>query len=79
MILEQTVVDLIDVREVVDGLAIFVLVVEAGFIVKDGVEADVFEACDPPGFAKVVAVALAQGDDPAFRAEHFFPEMREGM
>ena len=79
MILEQTVVDLIDVREVVDGLAIFVLVVEAGFIVKDGVEADVFEPSDALCFAKVVAVALAQAQDGAPRPKHFFPEVWEGM
>ena len=41
---QQAVVDLVDVREVVDRLALFVLVVDADFVVKDGVEAHVWKS-----------------------------------
>src|SRR6266481_1529495 len=39
VVLEEAVVNLVDVGEVVNGMAIFVLVVEADFVVEDGVEA----------------------------------------
>src|SRR5260370_33197988 len=78
MILQQAVVDLIDIGEVVDGAAVFVFVVEAGFIVEDGMEAVVFKAGDALGFTQVVAVALAKAKDGAPRPKHFSPEVGEG-
>src|SRR6266849_184573 len=79
VVLEQAVVNLIDVGKVVNGLTVFVLVVEAGLVVEDGVKADVFEAGDAAGFAKVVAVAFTKRDDAAFGAEHFLPKVGEGV
>ena len=79
MILEQAVVDLVDVGEVIDRLARSVFVVEANFVVEDGVEADVLESGDAPGFAEVGAVAFAQAEDGASGAEHFFPEVGKRM
>ena len=43
---EQPVVNLVNVGEVVDGVALFVFVVYADFVVEDGVEADVVEIGD---------------------------------
>ena len=43
---KQAVVDLIDVGEVVDGVAVLVFVVDADLVVQDGVEADVSEVRD---------------------------------
>ena len=40
-VFEQAVVDLVDVGEVVDGIAMLVFVVDADFIVEDGVEAHI--------------------------------------
>src|SRR6266478_603634 len=79
VILEQAVVDLIDIGEVVDGLAFPVLIVQANLVMEDGMEADVFKAGDAFGFAEVVAVAFAQRQDSAAGAKHFFPEVREWM
>src|ERR1700757_368461 len=74
---EQAVVDLIDVGEVVDGVALLVFVVDAEFVVKDGVEADVPEVGDLLHGLHVVAIALAHGEHSAAGAEHLLPEMRE--
>src|SRR5277367_5440448 len=42
--LEEPVVDFVDIREVVDGIAVFVFVVNADFVMKDGVKANVLKA-----------------------------------
>jgi len=73
VILQQAVVDLIDVRVVVDGAPFFVFVIEAGFIMENGVEADVFEPGDALRFAEVIAVAVAKAQNSAPRTKHFFP------
>src|SRR5438445_11361782 len=57
-VFKQAVVNLVDVGEVVDGLAGGVFAVDAYFIVKTGVEAYVFVVGDALGFAEVVAVAF---------------------
>ena len=65
-VVQQTVVDLIDVGEVVDGIAVFVFVVDADLIVQDGVEANVAEVRDSSSRrARSFAIALAQGQDGA--------------
>src|SRR5260370_2578789 len=50
VILEQAVVDLIDIGEVVYRLAVFVLVVKAGFARQNGVEPNAFQTRNPLGF-----------------------------
>ena len=45
-VLQQAVVDLVDVGEVIDGVAVLVFVVDADFVVKDGVKTDVLEIGD---------------------------------
>jgi hypothetical protein len=40
-VLQQTVINLIDVSEVIDRVAVFVFVVDAEFVVEDSVETDV--------------------------------------
>jgi len=54
-----------------------VFVVDADVVVHDGMEADVLEVRDLLHSLRVVAVALAHGEDGAAGAEHLFPEMRE--
>ena len=61
------------------GLPAGVFVVEADFVVKDGVEADVFEIGGLLYLAQVAAVTVAERQDGAAGAEHLLPEMREGM
>jgi hypothetical protein len=51
---------LIDVREVVSGLAGSVFIVNADFIVKNGVKTDVFEIRDAFRLAQIVPVAFAE-------------------
>ena len=56
-----------------------IFVVDADFVVQDGVEADVFEIGGLLHFAQVAAIAFAQTQDRPAGAEHLFPEMGEGM
>ncbi len=69
---------MIDVGEVVDGVAVLVFVVDADFVVEDGVEANVAEVRYFLHGTQVFAVAFAQSQDGAAGAEHLFPEVREG-
>ena len=55
-----------------------VLVIDSDFIMQDGVKAHVFEICYLLHGAKVVVVAIAQGEDGAAGAKHLFPEVRKG-
>ena len=76
---EDAVVDLIDVGKIVDGVAAGVFVVEADFVLEDSVETDVVEIGDAFDFAEIVAIVVAQREDGASGAEHFFPEVGEGV
>jgi hypothetical protein len=60
-VLQQAIIDLIDIREIVDGISVLVLVVNTDLVVQDGVEADVFEIGDLLDGDEVVPVAIAQG------------------
>src|SRR5581483_4522294 len=74
---EKAVIDLVDVREVVNRPTLSILVVNADFIVQDSVKAHVFEPCDPLHIAKVLPVAIAQAQGGTTGAEHRLPEMGE--
>jgi len=76
-IFEQTVIDLIDIGEVVDGVAVLVFVVRR-LPRRAGSRGS--ERSGSPLFlhgAEVVAVALTQRKDGAAGAEHLFPEVGE--
>src|SRR5277367_3756326 len=79
MILEHTVVDLVDVRKIVNGLAGCIFVVHADFVMEYSVEANVFEIGCGLHFAQVAAIAVAQAQNGAAGAEHLLPEMWKGM
>ena len=79
LVFQEAIVDLIDVREVVDGISSGIFVVDSDFILKNRVETDEFEIGDAFGFAQIVAIAVAQGEDGAAGAKHFFPEMGKRM
>ena len=74
-IFQQAVVDLVDVREIVDGISGSVLVVDAEFVEENAVETDVLEIGDGFYGAEIVAIAFAHGEDGAARAEHLLPEV----
>src|SRR5262249_12096589 len=76
--LQQTIVDLIDIREVVDRVALLILVIEPDFVMEDGMKAHVLEICYLLDRPQVVSVAFAERQDGATGAEHLLPEMREG-
>ena len=78
-VVQQAVVDLIDIRKVVQRMALGILVVDSNFIVEDGVEAHVLEAGNLLYIAEIVAIALAQRHDGALGAKHVLPEMGERM
>src|ERR1700727_2181384 len=44
-VLQQAIIDLIDVREIVDRVSVLILVVDTDLVVQDGVEPDVLKIC----------------------------------
>src|ERR1019366_10273314 len=74
---QQTVIDLIDVREIEDRLTLFIFVVDAYLIMKDGMEPDIPEAGNAFDRLQVLAVTLTQGQNGAAGAEHLFPKVWE--
>jgi len=75
---QQAVVDLVDIGEVEDRIAAFILIVDAHFIVEDGVEADIARANLVVDIFEVLAVVVSQRQNGAARPEHLLPEMGEG-
>jgi hypothetical protein len=75
---EEVVIDLVDVGEVVDGVAVLVFVVDSELIVQDGVEANVFEVGDLFYGFEVVEIALTKHESAAAGAEHLLPEVGKG-
>ncbi len=78
-VLQEAIINLVNVGEIVDRLAAGIFVVQANFVVEDGVEADVFEAGGLLYLAQVAAVIVAKRQHSAAGAEHLFPEVREGV
>src|ERR1700722_5790069 len=76
-IFKQPVANLIDIREVINRIAVIVLVINADFVVKDGMESNVLEISHLFHRADVVTIALAQREDSPPRSEHLLPEMRK--
>ena len=72
---EQAVVDLVDVSEVVDGVAMLVLGVDAVFVVENAVSAEVREAGDLLDGVEVFAECSAEHEVGAAGAEHLLPEV----
>src|SRR6185369_7292628 len=79
LIFQEAIVDLIDVREVVDGISSGIFVVHSDFILKNRVEPDEFEIGDAFGFAEIVTIALTQREDGASGTKHPLPEVGKGM
>ena len=79
MVLQQAIVDLVHVRKVVDGLAIFVFVIKPDFVMENRVKSHVLKPRDALGFAQVVAVVFAKAQDGAPRTKHLFPKMWKRM
>jgi hypothetical protein len=59
--LQQPIVDLIDIRKIVDRVAVLILVIDPNFVMQDGMKAHVLEICYLLYRAQVVAIALTQG------------------
>src|SRR5712664_4768930 len=73
-VVQQSIVDLIDIGKVVDRFAGSVFVVNADFVMEDGVEAHVFESGDALRLAQIVEIAFAKGEDVATGCENMFPQ-----
>ena len=58
--MDQTVVNLIDVRKVINGSAVLVFIVNADLIIQDCMKANVLEAGDLLHVLQVPAIAFAQ-------------------
>src|ERR1700730_953394 len=78
-IFKQSVINLVYIRKVVHRLSIFIFVVQSDLIVKNGVEANIFEVRDSLDLPQIVPVTFAQRQRRAPRTKHFFPEMWERM
>ena len=76
-VLQKTVIDLVDVRKIVKGLAIRVFIVKSDFIVENRVKTDVLESCRLPDLTQVLTVAVAKRQDGASRAKHALPIVGE--
>src|SRR5579875_895582 len=79
LLIEQSVVDLIDIREVINRPALLVFIVDAVLIVQNGVEAHVFEARVLARCLQVQPIAFAHAEIRPPRAKHLFPEVGKGM
>src|SRR3954447_16971564 len=77
-VLEKPVIDLIDIGEVVDRVPVLILVVDADFIVKDGVKSHIAKAGDLFDCAQIIAVTFAEREDSAARTEHLLPKVGKG-
>src|SRR6185312_14596810 len=75
---QQRVVNLINVSEVVDGIALRVFVIDAVLILENGMESHITKASDVVYPIEIAAIAVAQGEVCASRSEHLLPEMRKG-
>src|ERR1700674_3634275 len=60
MIFQQPVVDLIDVRKIIDGLSFRILVVQTDFIMENRMKSYIFESRCILHFAKVTPITFAQ-------------------
>ncbi len=78
-VLHQPVVNLIDIRKVINRRTVDVLAVGPDFIVKNCVEADIVESGDLLDVVQIAAITFAQAEDRASRSEHAFPKMRKRM
>ena len=78
-VLQQAVVDLVDVRKIVDRLALRIFVVDSDVIEEDSVEADVLDVGDLLYVAQVATIALSEAEIGTAGAEHVFPKMWEGV
>src|SRR5580698_9049023 len=76
-VFEQAIVDLVDIGEVIDRVAVLVFVVDAVLVVKNGMETHVMKIGSLLYRAQVVAVALAQRKIGTTGAEHLLPEVRK--
>src|SRR5208283_1065849 len=62
---EQSVVDLIDIREVINRMPLAVFRIDADFVIKNGMKAYVVEVRDLLNRAQVVAIVFTQAQDGA--------------
>src|SRR5580700_8501193 len=78
-VLQQAVVNLVDIGKIIERLSLEILVVQAKFIVKDGMEAYVFKSSSVFDGAKVAAIAFAKRQTGATGTEHAFPIVRKSV
>ena len=78
-IVQQSVIDLVHIRKVVNRIALLIFVVNADLVVQNVVEPHIAEVGDFLHFAKVAAIALPQRKNCASRAEHLLPEVRKWL
>ena len=75
---QQPVIDLINIREVVDRITLRIFVIHAILIVKNGMEPDILECRDLARPVQIATIGITQRKIRASRSEHLLPEMRKG-
>src|SRR5690349_9319562 len=55
---EQAVINLVHIRKVIDGVLLAVFIVQANFVVKNGMKTDIHEVGDLFDLTQVLAIAL---------------------
>src|SRR6266496_2919051 len=78
-IFEKAIINLVDIRPVVDGLAVRIDAVHAVLIMKDGVKSYVLDTGGLLNGTQVAAIGLTKGEIGAARTVHLFPEVGEGF
>jgi hypothetical protein len=74
-VLEQPVVHLVHVGKVVDGISVFIFVVDTQFVVKDRVKPYIPEIRDLFYSAQIVPVTLSKRQNGPAGSKHLFPEV----
>ena len=73
-VFQEPIVDLVRIREVINRIAVLILVVYADLVVQNGMESHVLEIRDLLHRAQVIAIALAQAQNRASGTKHLFPQ-----
>src|SRR6266853_497624 len=76
-IFQEAVVDLIDVRKIINGLSLRILVVQSDLIVENRMKSDISESRCILYLAEITAITVTQRQNRAPGSEHLLPVMRK--
>src|ERR1035437_7064399 len=74
-VLQQSVIDLVDIGEVVDGITVLIFVIDPHFVVQDGVKAHVMKVGDLLDCSDIFPVTLSQCENSPSRTKRLLPKV----